>query len=80
MLLCGNHNYKKAAFDLIVGEIQLKEGAWVGAKSVVCSGVTLKSHAILTVGSIATKDLEGHSIYQGNPAIKIRERKIENYS
>jgi putative colanic acid biosynthesis acetyltransferase WcaF len=78
MLLCGNHNYKKATFDLIVGEIVLEEGAWVGAKSVVCPGVTLKSHAILAAGSIATQDLEPYSIYQGNPAIKIRERKIES--
>ena len=76
MLLCGNHDYKKSSFDLIIGEIVLEEGSWVGAKSVVCPGVTLKSHAILAVGSIATKDLEEYSIYQGNPAVKIRKRNI----
>lgn len=78
LLLCGNHDYKKSSFDLIIGKIFLEEGSWVGAKSVVCPGVTLKSHAILAVGSMATKDLEPYSIYQGNPAIKIRERKIES--
>lgn len=76
MLLCGNHDYKKSSFDLIIGEIVLEEGSWVGAKSIVCPGVTLKSHAILAVGSIATKDLEEYSIYQGNPAVKIRKRNI----
>ena len=76
MLLCGNHDYKKTSFDLIVKGIILEEGAWVGAKSVVCPGVTLKSHAILAAGSIATKDLERYSIYQGNPAVKTRERNI----
>ena len=76
MLLCGNHNYKKSTFDLILGEIHLKEGAWVGAKSIVCPGVTLNSHAILSVGSVANKDLDSYSIYQGNPAIKTRERKF----
>jgi putative colanic acid biosynthesis acetyltransferase WcaF len=76
MLLCGNHDYKKSSFDLLLGEITLKEGSWVGAKSVVCPGVTLNSHAILAVGSIANKDLEAYSIYQGNPAIKIRKRNI----
>ncbi|PQJ72085.1 WcaF family extracellular polysaccharide biosynthesis acetyltransferase [Polaribacter butkevichii] len=76
MLLCGNHDYKKSSFDLIVGQIVLEEGSWVGAKSVVCSGVTLKSHAILSVGSVANKDLEAYSIYQGNPAVKIRKRNI----
>jgi putative colanic acid biosynthesis acetyltransferase WcaF len=77
MLLCGNHNYKKPTFDLIVGEIHLHEGAWVGAKAVVCPGVTLNSHAILSLGSVANKDLDVYSIYQGNPAIKIRERKFD---
>ena len=75
LLLCGNHNYKKQTFDLIVGEINLKEGSWVGAKAIVCPGVTLNSHAILSVGSVATKTLEAYAIYQGNPAIKVRERK-----
>lgn len=76
MLLCGNHNYKKTTFDLIIGEIYLKEGSWIGAKSIVCPGVTLHPHAILAVGSVATNNLDSFGIYQGNPAVKIRERKI----
>ena len=76
MLLCGNHNYRKSTFDLITGTITLKEGAWIGAKAVVCPGVTCHSHALLTVGSVAVSDLEEYAIYQGNPAKKIRERKI----
>ena len=77
MLLCGNHNYKKTTFDLMVNEIILEEGVWIGAKSVVCPGVTCKTHAILSVGSIANIDLEPYTIYQGNPAKKIRNRVIE---
>ena len=74
MLLCGNHNYKKPTFDLIVGEITLKKGSWVGAQSVVCPGVTVGENAILSVGSIATANLDSGGIYQGNPAIKVRDR------
>ena len=69
---------QKTTFDLILGKITLEEGSWVGAQSIVCPNVTLKSHAILAVGSIANKDLEAYSIYQGNPGIKVRERKIES--
>ena len=39
-------------------------------------GVTMKSHSVLAVGSVATKDLEAYTIYQGNPAIPVRERVI----
>ena len=77
MLLCGNHNYKKETFDLIVRDITLEDGVWVGAKSVVCPGVTMKSHSILTTGSILTKDTEEFGIYQGNPAVMVKQRRIE---
>ncbi len=76
MLLCGNHNYKKTSFDLMVGDITLKQGSWVGAKSVVCPGVTVGSHAVLSVGSVATQNLEEYTIYQGNPAISTGKREI----
>lgn len=77
MLLCGNHNYKKPTFDLMIGEITLEDGSWVGAQSVVCPGVTLHTHAILGVSSVAHHDLEAYGIYQGNPAVKVRERVVD---
>lgn len=73
-LLTGNHNYKSTSFDLITGEINLDEGVWIGAKSIVGPGVRCHSHSILTAGSSAFHDLEAYSIYQGNPAIFKRKR------
>lgn len=75
-LLCGNHNYKKSTFDLLVGAITIEDGAWIGAKSVVCPGIICHSHSVLTVGSVATRNLEAFGIYQGNPAQKVRERVL----
>jgi putative colanic acid biosynthesis acetyltransferase WcaF len=76
LLLTGNHNYKKPTFDLMTGPITIDEGAWIGAKAIVCPGIKVHSHAILTVGSVATKDLDPYTIYSGNPAIKVKERTI----
>ncbi len=76
MLLTGNHDYTKEGFDLIVREITIEEGVWIGAKAVVCPGVVCKSHSMLTVHSVATKNLEEYTIYQGNPAIPIKKRKL----
>ena len=69
MLLCGNHNYRLPTFDLMVKPIIVEDGAWVGAKSVVCPGVTVGRDSILTVGSMATSNLEAGKIYQGTPAV-----------
>lgn len=76
LLLCGNHNYKSTSFDLITGPIVLEEGSWIGAKSVVCPGVRVGSHAVLAVGSVATQHLTAYTIYAGNPAMAVRERII----
>ena len=74
MLLCGNHDYKRPTFDLMVKPIVIEDGAWVGAQSTVCPGVTMHLHSVLAVGSIASKDLMPYSIYRGNPAVKVAER------
>ena len=76
LLLCGNHNYRKQEFDLMVGNITLEPGAWVGAKSIVGPGVIMKSHSILTAGSIASSNLEPWTIYRGNPAVAVRKREF----
>ena len=76
LLLTGNHNYTKSTFDLIMKPIIIKKGAWIGAKATVCPGVIVGSHAVLAVGSVANKNLEPYSIYQGNPAIFVKIRTI----
>lgn len=76
LLLMGSHNYKKPGFDLITGPITLADGVWIGAGAIVNQGIMAASHGVLTAGSVATTNMEGYSIYQGNPAVKTRERKL----
>ncbi|MDF3079253.1 MAG: wcaF [Sphingobacteriaceae bacterium] len=76
MLLTGNHDYKKTGFDLITKDIVLEDGVWIGARALVAPGIVCKSHSVLAAGSVATKDMEAYGIYQGNPAVRVREREI----
>ncbi|MEM9282537.1 MAG: WcaF family extracellular polysaccharide biosynthesis acetyltransferase [Verrucomicrobiota bacterium] len=73
-LLTGNHNYKSPRFDLMVSPINLQSGAWVGANATVSPGVTMAELSILSVGSVLNQDTEAGGIYQGNPAVLIRQR------
>ncbi|TRZ44999.1 WcaF family extracellular polysaccharide biosynthesis acetyltransferase [Robertkochia solimangrovi] len=77
-LLCGNHDFKKEAFDLITKPIVLEDGSWIGARSIVCPGVKTGTNSVLTVGSVASHDLFPFGIYRGNPATFIKERKFES--
>ncbi|HEY4062609.1 MAG TPA: WcaF family extracellular polysaccharide biosynthesis acetyltransferase [Puia sp.] len=76
LLLTGNHDYGKETFDFMTAPIVLEDGAWICARSIVLGGVTCRSHSILTVNSVAGKDLEPYTIYKGNPAIPIKQRII----
>lgn len=76
MLLCGNHDYTRESFDLITKEIILEDGVWIGAQSIVTPGIICRTHSILTVNSVATRNMDPYFIYQGNPAIKVRARKV----
>jgi putative colanic acid biosynthesis acetyltransferase WcaF len=77
-LLTGNHDFTKSSFDLITKPITIEQGAWIGAQAVVCPGVTVGTHAVLTVSSVAVKNLDAYSINQGNPAVYIKQRHIKS--
>jgi putative colanic acid biosynthesis acetyltransferase WcaF len=77
MLLTGNHDYTSSSFDLIIKEIVLEDGVWIGALALVGPGVVCASHAVLAAASVATGPLEGYRVYRGNPASPVRERVIQ---
>jgi putative colanic acid biosynthesis acetyltransferase WcaF len=76
MIIQGSHDYKQVDYPTLHKPVVLEEGSWVGAGAIVTLGVTLKSHSVLAAGSMASKDLEPYMIYQGNPAVAVRERVI----
>ena len=77
LLLCGNHNFKLPTFDLIVKEIIVEDGVWVCAKAIICQAVVCKTHSVIGVGAVVSKNTDAFSIYAGNPAIKCGERLIQ---
>ena len=62
----------------MVNDVLIKDGVWIGAKSIVCPGVICNENAVLSVGSTATKNLESFTIYQGSPAKLLRKRIYDN--
>ncbi len=76
LLLCGNHDYNKSTFDLMIAPIILEDGVWIGAKSTITLNSTCKSHSVLSANSILSGQMEAYSIYKGVPAILIKTRNI----
>jgi putative colanic acid biosynthesis acetyltransferase WcaF len=75
-LLTGNHDYRSHTFDLILKPIEIKDGVWIGAKSIVCPGVVCESYSMLTAGSVISHTMEENTIYKTNSAFITKKRFI----
>src|SRR5574344_438632 len=76
LLLTGNHDYTQSSMPYRNAPVVVEDGAWIGADAIVCPGVIVAMNTVLTVGSVVAKNTETNGLYQGNPAVKIRERNI----
>lgn len=83
-ILGGDHYYKKAGKPIIFsGRDMLKPtligcDVWVGAYSLIMSGVKIGNGAIVAAGSVVTKDVAPYTIVGGAPAKFIKMRFDEN--
>lgn len=75
-LCTGNHDWNHPNFKLIDASIHIKESSWIAAKSVIGPGVTVGKGAVLTLGGVTGSSLEPMTIYAGNPAQPIKQRKL----
>ena len=74
--LCGGtHDFSSAAMELIVGDIEVGEDAFIGAKAFILPGVCIGPRAIVGACAVVTKDVEAGTIVAGNPARIIGHRK-----
>ena len=80
IIIGGDHVYTQTDYPIIFsGREELKEtrvgrDCWIGARSIIFSGITIGDGAIVAAGSIVTKDVEPYSIVGGVPAKIIKRR------
>jgi acetyltransferase-like isoleucine patch superfamily enzyme len=78
-MFCGNHGIKLSEVPMVFQErteadINIGNDVWIGANSVITSGVTIANGAVIAAGSVVTKDVPANSIVGGVPAKVIRQR------
>lgn len=76
----GDHDFKKPGVPMIFAgretpqKTVVGKDCWIGAHSIIITGVRIGDGAIIAAGSVVTKDVEPYTIYGGVPAKKIKDR------
>jgi maltose O-acetyltransferase len=59
---------RRMQFDVVARPIVVEDGAWIGLGSVVLPGVRVGRGAVISAGSVVSKDVPQHALVAGNPA------------
>ncbi len=53
--------------------IKIEDVVFIGARSIICKGVTIGKHAIIAAGSVVVTDIPENEVWGGNPAKFIKK-------
>jgi putative colanic acid biosynthesis acetyltransferase WcaF len=77
-LCAGSHDIDSPVFQLVARPISLGPEVWVAAEAFVGPGVRIREGAVLGARAAAFRDLEPWTVYGGNPAVALRQRRIRD--
>lgn len=72
-----NASRVRAAINVHMGGVKIKDDVWIGAGAIILSGVTIGECSVIGAGAVVTKDVEPYTVVAGVPARKIKDIEIE---
>ena len=74
-LCASSHDVHDPRFALVERDIDVGSGCWIAAEAFVGPGVTMGDGAVLGARAVLFEGAEPMTIYRGNPATALKERK-----
>ena len=74
-LCASTHDYNNPVHPLILAPISINNHAWICADAFIGPGVCVSEGAVIGARSVVSKTIPEWTVYAGNPAIKIKNRK-----
>jgi acetyltransferase-like isoleucine patch superfamily enzyme len=60
--------------------IHIEDDVWIAAGATILRGVRIERGAIISAGSVVTRDVDAYCIVAGNPAVVVRRLTDEEIS
>lgn len=69
-----NHGYKNIDLPICKQPVEtrtitIEDDSWIGANSVILSGITIGYHSVVAAGSVVTRNVPPFTVVAGNPAV-----------
>ena len=71
------HDHQNPYFIAVEKPVIIEDDVWIGARAIICPGVTIGRGAVIGIGSVVTKNVDPFSIVGGVPAKKIGTRNSD---
>jgi acetyltransferase-like isoleucine patch superfamily enzyme len=68
------HDPQNPDFVCLERPVVIGDYAWIGARAIICPGVTVGEGAVVAAGAVVTKNVPPYTIVGGNPAAYIKDR------
>jgi len=79
VVLCTpSHNYENPFYPLIGNSIVINNDCWICADAYVLPGIHIGTGAVIGARSVVTKNVDEWTVVAGNPARRIKERKLNS--
>jgi putative colanic acid biosynthesis acetyltransferase WcaF len=75
-LCASSHRIGDRHFQLVLKPIAIGARCWVAAEAFVGPGVTMAEGAVLGARGALFEDAEGYTVYRGNPAVVVANRRF----
>jgi putative colanic acid biosynthesis acetyltransferase WcaF len=74
-LVTGTHDIDAKTFQIQAEPIRLASHVWIAASAFVGPGVTANEGSVLGACAVTFRDLEPWTVYVGNPAKAVKQRR-----
>jgi ParB-like chromosome segregation protein Spo0J len=75
-ICASTHDVDDPLFQLVLRPVTIGTRCWVAAEAFVGPGVTMADRSVLGARAALFRDAEADGIYQGNPAVKVKQRAL----
>ena len=73
-IITGSHDLNSKKFKYIGKSVIIDDYVWIGTRVIILQGVSIGKGAVISAGSVVTKDVDPYTVVAGIPAKKIGER------